>query len=224
MSRNFFALFVLGPPGSGKGTQIKLLAAKFGLHHFISSQVGGDYIASHNDAETLRQKEKYEKGLLFDHEWMFERVKEKTEEIFRNGEKKGIIYDGSPRTLYEAENLYNFLACLIGEENIKIIEIRASESEIIKRLEKRLICADSGEHVFIRSEKLKPGSLCPECGGVLKERDLDKKEVIKTRMEEYKNKTLPGLKFLEEKHGVLSVNGEQTIEEVHQEIMRKLAL
>lgn len=224
MSKKFFALMVLGPPGSGKGTQIKLLADKFGFNHFISSQIGRDYISSHNDAETIRQKERYEKGLLFDERWMFDRVKEKTEEIFKQGLNNGIIYDGSPRTLYEADKLYNFLAELIGKGNLRIIEIRVSEEEIIKRLEKRLICGDSSEHVFIRSEKLFSGSSCPECGGILKERDLDKKEVIKIRLEEYKNKTLPGLEFLKKNHDVLTINGEQNIEEVHKEIMRKLIL
>ncbi|MEW5907823.1 MAG: nucleoside monophosphate kinase [Patescibacteria group bacterium] len=224
-NRNFLAVIVIGPPGSGKGTQIKLLAEKFRFFHFISSRVGRDYIFSHNDPPAMRQKERYEKGLLFDKEWMFERVKEKTEEIFNHqNEFNGIIYDGSPRTLYEAEMLYDFLIDSLGKENLKIIEIDVRDEELKKRIEKRLICNQSGEHVFIESDELKPCVKCPECHGVLQERDIDKKEIFDVRMKEYKNQTVPALNFLATKQKIIKINGEQSIENVHGDILKLLNL
>ncbi|MFH1956750.1 MAG: nucleoside monophosphate kinase [Patescibacteria group bacterium] len=191
---NFSVFLVLGPPGSGKGTQIKLLSGKLGFLHFISSEVGKEYIKTHNDPETLRQKERYDSGLLFEPEWMFWVVKEKTEEIFNDKDNcKGIIYDGSPRTLYEAENLYDFLVNLAGKENIKIIEIDANEEELRKRIKKR-------------------------------KRDLDKEEIFNVRIRVYKEETLPGLEFLKKKHGVIIINGEQSIEKVHENILNSLNL
>lgn len=194
MSKKFLILMVLGPPGSGKGTQIELLSEKFGFFHLISSEVGKEYIKTHNDLETLRQKERYDKGLLFDPEWMFKVVKEKTEEILKdcNG-CKGIIYDGSPRTPYEAENLYKFLTERVDRENIKVIEIDVSEEELRKRIKKR-------------------------------KRDLDKEEIFLVRIRVYKEETLPGLEFLKKNHGVITVNGGQSIEKVHEDIMQKLEL
>lgn len=189
---NFSVFMVLGPPGSGKGTQIKLLADKLGFLHFISSKIGQEYIKTHNDIETLKQKQRYDAGLLFDAEWMFRVVKEKTEEIFNDKDNcRGIIYDGSPRTLYEAENLYDFLVKLIGKENIKIIEIDAKEEELRKRIKKR-------------------------------KRDIDKEEIFNVRIKVYKEETLPGLEFLKKNHVVIKINGEQSIEDVHREIMQKL--
>ncbi|RLC34681.1 MAG: hypothetical protein DRZ76_02230 [Candidatus Nealsonbacteria bacterium] len=215
------AIIVSGPPGSGKGTQAKLLAKKFGFFHFISSQVGKEYISKHKNQETIKQAENYRKGLLFDPPWLLKVIKEKIQKLFDKVD--GIVFDGSPRTLYEAERLYPFLVDLFGKENVKIIIIDVNERELRKRLEKRLICSKNSEHVFIRSAQLQPGVACPECpkqdGGVLKERDLDKKELFQARMEEYKNRTLPGLEFLKKNHRVIIINGEQPIEKVFQDIL-----
>jgi adenylate kinase len=193
-NKKLFVFMVLGPPGSGKGTQIKLLSKKFGCFHLISSEIGKEYIKTHNDSETLRQKKRYDKGLLFNPKWMFKVVKEKTEEIFNGKDNcRGIIYDGSPRTLYEAKNLYEFLANLIDERNIKIIEIDVSEEELRKRIKKR-------------------------------KRDIDKEEIFNVRIKVYKEETLPALEYLRKKHGVIKINGEQSVENVHKEIMQKLEL
>jgi adenylate kinase len=216
------AIMVLGPPGSGKGTQAKLLAEKFGFFHFITSQVGKDYIATHSDPETQEQMELYKTGFLFETVWLTKVVKEKTQDIFNK--YPGIVYDGSPRTPYEAEYFYEFLSELIGKENIKIIEINVREEELKKRLVKRLVCGENSEHIFIRSEKLKTGDSCPEGDGVLGERDLDKKELFNTRMSEYKNETLVGLDFLKRNHPVIVVDGEQSIENVYQDIIKSLDL
>jgi len=189
---NFSVFLVLGPPGSGKGTQIKLLSDKLGFLHFISSEVGKEYIKTHNDQETLRQKERYDKGLLFEPEWMFRVAKEKTEEILNDKDNcKGIIYDGSPRTLYEAEKLYDFLVNLVGKKNIKIIEIDVSEEELRKRIKKR-------------------------------KRDLDKEEIFNVRIRVYKEETLPALEYLKKYHDIIVVNGEQSMKDVHNDIMNKL--
>jgi adenylate kinase len=216
------AIMVLGPPGSGKGTQAKLLAEKFGFFHFITSQVGKDYIATHSDPETQKQMENYKTGFLYDPPWVIKVIKEKTEEVFKNC--NGIVYDGSPRTLPEAEFLYQFLSDLIGKKNIKIIEVAVSDEETKKRLAKRLICGKNSEHVFIRSEKLKAGDSCPEGDGILIERDLDKEEVIDTRLLEYKNQTIPALEILKKVHPVIAINGEQSIEDVFKDIVKALNL
>ena len=223
--KDFFALMVLGPPGSGKGTQIKLLSEKLGFLHLISSQLIKNSIKNNKDPETIRQKERQDKGLLCEPEWVFERVKEKTQEIYNDHDNcKGIIFDGSPRTLYEAEHLYNLLVNLIGKDNIKIMEINISEDELKKRISKRLVCSNSSQHVFIKSEDLKPEMPCPDCDGVLLLRVDDKSEALDIRMQEYINQTLPMLDYLKKNHEVIVINGEQSIDIVHQEIVQKLGL
>lgn len=192
--KDFSVFMVLGPPGSGKGTQVKLLADALGLFHFISSEIGKEYIKNHNDQKTLRQKQRYDSGLLFEPEWMFKVVKEKMEEILNDEDDRGgIIFDGSPRTLFEAKNLYKFLVEKINRENIKVIEIDASEEELRKRIKKR-------------------------------KRDIDKEEIFNVRIKVYKEETLQGLEYLRKKHGVIKINGEQSVKKVHQDIMNALNL
>lgn len=215
------AIMVLGPPGSGKGTQAELLAEKLGFFHFITSQVGKDYTRTHKDPETQRQMKIYKKGVLFEPPWLLKVVKEKTREITSRG--KGIVYDGSPRTLYEAKGLYLFLVNIFGKENVMALEIRVRDRELKNRLSKRLICDKDSSHIFISSDKLAVGSSCPENdGGILNKRDLDDPKIFKTRMAEYKNRTMPGLKYLKKNGAMIVINGEQAIEDVFKEILSKI--
>lgn len=214
-------IMIIGPVGSGKGTQAALLSQKLGFFHFMTSKIGQEYIKEHSDEETLKQMELYKNGALWEPIWTLKMVKEKTEEILNK--HHGIIFDGSPRTLYEAEGLYPFLSKLIGNENIKIIEMKTNDYEIKNRLTKRLVCDKNSVHVFINSEQFKEGANCPNNdSGILKKRDLDAPNVFKVRLEEYKNRTVPVLDFLKSKHKVIEINGEQVIEKVFEEILQKI--
>lgn len=214
------AIIVLGKPGSGKGTQARLLAEKFGFFHFMTSRVGKEYIASHRDPETKKQEKNYKAGVLFDPTWLFKVVMKKTKEILES--YSGVVYDGSPRTLYEAEHLLSFLGDCLGKENIIVFEINVSDEELKKRLAKRLVCVSNAEHVFIRSENLKVGSKCPQGDGILKTRDLDEKNLFDVRMSEYYNRTAPAVDYLRENYCFFSINGEQPIEKVYQDILKNL--
>src|SRR3989344_5647571 len=190
-----------GIPGSGKGTQADLLAKKFGVEHFTTSKALKEYMASHDDSETREQKEVYKKGVHNDPSWVLRVVEEKTSEIHDQG--RGLVYDGSPRTLYEAENLLPFLVNLFGKENIKAIRLAVSTDEIKRRLERREVCA-AGD------------------GGILQRRDLDDPKIIETRLDEFNKRTEPAIEFFEKNHGVIKINGEQSVEDVHRDVIKAL--
>lgn len=214
------AIIVMGKPGSGKGTQAKLLADKFGFFHLITGKVGKEYALTHSDPETKKQIEKSNRGFLWESSWVLKVVKERTNEIF--SKVNGIVYDGTVRTLYEAEQFLPFFIKLFGKDGVKILNIEARDEEIIGRIEKRLTCSVNRAHVFIESEKLLPGMPCPENDGVLEERVDDNKESIKIRLEEYHTQTEPAVDFLKNNHKVIIINGEQSIENVHKDILKTL--
>src|SRR3989344_3480152 len=132
------AIFLFGRPASGKGTQAKILADKIGLYHFTTSREGKEYMSTHDDEQTKRQIDLYKAGKLFEPEWTSRVVLEKTQEILKTA--KGIIYDGTPRTLYEAKAVFPEVVNLLGKENIYVLLIDISEDEFKRRAEKRLIC------------------------------------------------------------------------------------
>lgn len=172
------AIILLGPPGSGKGTQANLLAEKLGFVHLDS----GDIIREHfkkfpDDPEVKKAKRLYNQGELIPPSTITKWIKEKI--------KGNIISSGSPRTLYEAKKLKEFFKK--NNYELKIFNIAISPQETMKR-------------------------------NTLRGRDIiDTPKKIKERLEVYEKRTKPVLDFFSSQ--VIQINGEQTIEKVHQDII-----
>ncbi len=220
-------IFLIGPPGSGKGTQGKLLFSKTGFYRFITSKEGKEYIAQDpDDADNQRQTKLYNEGKLFEPEWLVYRVqKERAEAILKRNDTGGIIYEGSPRTLYESENLFKILSDLVGQKNIYVIVIEISDEEVRKRAAERFVCDKNEDHfITTRFSNLRVGDKCLQCDGVLIKRGLDQNEVDE-RINQYKTRTLPGIEYLKNHHGkVFVVDGSKLPEEIHKDIMEALDL
>lgn len=215
-------IFLIGPPGAGKDTQINYLVKKTGFYKFITGDEGLKYIAGRmNDPLTAKQKENYDAGLLFDPEWLTKHVQlGRTEEILESG-YGGIIFSGSPRTLYEAKKLPRTLGEIVGEENIITVVIEVSEDELRKRAQERLVCENNQNHTFsTRFTDFKIGDKCPDCGGVLGKKALDKE--LDTRIQQYVSRTQPGIDFLKKNGKVVAVDGNLLPEKVKEEIANAL--
>lgn len=217
-------VFLLGMPGSGKGTQAKMLSEHFNFYHFMTSRVGREYIDSHSsDFEAQKQADLYKNGYLWEPEWVLKIAKEKISEIVSNNSYKGIVFDGSPRTLFEAEGLYSFISDLIGSGNIKIFEIKVNLDGIQNRLLKRLVCSVNPAHIFTGSSDILKGNPCPHNdNGLILKRDLDDPEIFKTRVLEYQNKTVPGIEYLRKNHPIIFIDGNGSVEEVFKEIIKNI--
>lgn len=215
-------IILIGPPGSGKGTQADMLAEKFGLFHLESSKVIEEKIknAPPDDAIMQREKKLWESGILNTPELVLEWIKEKAKEVA--GEGHGIVFSGSPRTIYEAEGEAPVLEELYGKENVKVFNIEISEDESIKRNSKRRICKDS-RHPIPGFPEFEGITKCPKDGSEIITRVLDNPETIKIRYQEYLNRTLPIIDFLKKRdYKIIEINGEQPIEKVFEEISAKI--
>lgn len=220
-----WAVFLIGPPGSGKGTQADLLAERFGLVHIQTSKLGeakiNDTELVKRDPEVAEVKKLYDKGELFPPPWTVKIVMEKAKELADEG--KGIVFSGSPRTIYEAENEIPYFENLYGKENIKIVNLKIDETESLNRNIHRRICKVNG-HPIPNFEQFKDMKLCPHDGSEIVTRSLDTPETIKTRNEVYHRRTEPILDFLKKKgYKIINIRGTQSIQEVFEEILEKIS-
>ena len=220
-----WAVFLIGPPGSGKGTQADLLAQRFDLVHIQTSKLGEEKINDQelvkNDPEIAEVKRLYDKGELFPPPWIVKIVLEKVKELAE--QDKGIVFSGSPRTIYEGENELPYFENLYGRENIKIINLKIGEEESIGRNSNRRICKASG-HPIPNFESTKNITSCPQDGSEIITRSLDTPETIKTRNEVYRRRTEPILVFFKNKeYNVVDINGEQPIDKVYRDILQEIS-
>ncbi|OGN01480.1 MAG: hypothetical protein A3G51_03630 [Candidatus Yanofskybacteria bacterium RIFCSPLOWO2_12_FULL_43_11b] len=220
-----WAVFLIGPPGSGKGTQADLLAERFGLVHIQTSKLGeakiNDSELIKNDPEVAEVKRLYDKGELFPPPWTVKIVLEKAQELA--DKEQGTIFSGSPRTIYEVEQELPYFENLYGKENIKVVNIKINEEESIIRNSSRRVCKASG-HPIPNFEKFKNILVCPQDGSEIITRGLDTPETIKTRNEVYHRRTEPIFNFLEKSgYKVIEINGEQSIENVFKDILQEIS-
>lgn len=216
------AIVLVGPPGSGKGTQADLLAEDFGLVHLESSKViEGKFASAAPDDEIInREKEIWKAGKLntprLVRQWMTEQME------LMGTAGRGIVLSGSPRTLFEVEGELPVLERIYGRDKIKVVNIRIGEDESVKRNSKRRIC-QAKRHPIPNFPEFEGITSCPKDGSPVLTRALDKPETIKVRYATYLEETEPVLGFFSEHHYlILPINGEQSIETVHDDILKGL--
>jgi adenylate kinase len=200
-------IVILGPQGSGKGTQAELLAKNLGLSRFESGQIlrAIPDLASYLNSGNLVP---------------FHIVDELAEEFLKSHVNQGVIFDGYPRVIVQ----YQTLKSIVAKYNTRIdhvINIEISENETIRRLSARRTCAKCGE-IYNLLTKPPKASICDICGGELTQRDDDKPEAIQRRLAIYREQTHPVFEMAIQEGIGIEINGEQPIEVIHQEILKKI--
>ena len=224
----------MGPPGSGKGTQAELVSDKPNLYYFETSKVIEENVmrAKKEDHVTVggkryslvKEKELWSTGILNTPEVVAFWVKDKINELFKEG--LGIVFAGSPRTLYEGKEVMPLLIKLYGAENIKIVLLEISPQETLFRNSHRRICQFMRHPVLSTRKEFLGLNYCPLDGSKLMHRKgLDDPETIKVRLSEYKERTYPLIKYFGEQGlAAKKINGEQPVEKVHSDILKALEL
>ena len=210
-------IVLLGPPGSGKGTQAKSIGREFGFLHIST----GDMLreAADQDTELGRQAKVYmEEGELVPDEIMISIVENR---LGSGNYQEGFILDGFPRTVNQAQKLDAFLRSDgIGLDIVLSIEVKAEM--IIDRLSNRRLCRDCGRDYNLHSSPPLKENRCDQCGGVLYQREDDKAETIATRLMVYEAETTPLKAYYAGLDLLQSIDGNGGIEEVFQRIASHL--
>jgi len=206
-------IVLFGAPGSGKGTQGDLVLKKYGFPKIST----GDLLREAVAAETplgLKAKAAMDRGELVKDTLVVSMVKER---INKPDCEKGYILDGFPRNIFQAEKLEES----DGRREVAI-EIGLSDKVVIERLGSRRVCSGCGAIFNLTLKPPRRAGVCDVCGGVLIQRDDDRRELIEDRLKVYHGQTEP-LKHYYKKKGVFHrVNGEGTIDSVFEAIGRIL--
>ena len=216
------AIHVMGPPGSGKGTQADLIAESYGLTHFDIGRHFKNLIKDKDPLMTPDLIEQFDGGILINPHKFLGLVKKRIEKLAEEG--NGIVFSGQPRTLTEAfgdeklRGFMDFLGGIYNKENILIFKLDISEEVTIDRNSHRLACSSCKKDSISRDAKA-----CSFCGGKLYRRKDDEPEIIKIRLKEYRERTEPIFERLkQEGFKVIEIDGTPAPKDVFKNIKEHL--
>ena len=210
-------IVLLGPPGAGKGTQAKFIAARLSLEHISSGDLLREAIRNGTDLGK-KAKSYMDKGSLVPDELVVDLIKEK---VTGKGSKKGFLLDGFPRTLAQAKVLKTMLLDIKNEIKFAL-NIRVSDELILKRLSGRRVCEKCGQPFNIFFSTPRKEGKCDACGEELIQRDDDTIGTIRERLTNYKSMSQPILEFYKREGLLKEVDGDRDIKDVSNDIEKLL--
>ncbi|MCK8817555.1 adenylate kinase [Natroniella sulfidigena] len=210
-------LLLVGPPGAGKGTQAKRLAKKYSIPHVATGDIFREAIKNETPLGK-KAKEYIDQGKLVPDEVTVGMVEER---LSRDDCQKGIILDGFPRSVDQANALSDILQDLELALDA-VVNIDVGDEEVINRLSGRRVCSECGASFHVEFNPPQDAGVCDECGGELYQRDDDNPETIKERLVVYSEQTSPLIEYYQERDLLLVIDGETTPEQVFERIEKEL--
>lgn len=210
-------IVLLGPPGVGKGTQAKILSEKTGLAHISSGDLFREHLKKQTELGKLAQTY-MNRGELVPDDVTIAMIRER---LGRPDCETGAILDGFPRTPAQADALDTMLEEFKGRVDV-VPYITAAEDVLVDRLSGRWTCQANG-HIFNQkyNPPLEPGR-CDFDGSELYQRDDDKAETVKRRIQVYLDQTSPLISHYRDKGKLIEIDGMQAIEQVTQNLLAAL--
>ena len=205
-------IILMGPPGSGKGTQAANLADSLSIHAVSSGDLFRDHQRRNTELGQLARSY-MERGVYVPDDVTIGMI---TEWINDPDHASGFVLDGFPRTQAQAQALDDALSDRGGIDHV--VFIRVSDEELVKRLSGRIICTKCPRPYNLNSSPPVTEGQCDddECDGELYQRDDDKAEVVARRIEVYNEETEPVVDYYRQAGNLSEIDGEQPVDEVAQ--------
>ena len=218
--KNIPIIILIGPPGSGKGTQAKMIADKFGFKYLGS----GDSLRAYSKKNNFTGKNLFQvmnKGKLVPSFIVTKILGDGLEKLKNEPKIKGFVLDGWTRIKIEAILLDEALKWYEWDSDIKVFLIKISEKKSFDRLTKRRQCLKCHRLIPWIGEfkKLKK---CDQCSGKLVNRMDDNVQSIKKRLEEYKKETIPTINYYKKHKRLIEINGDKSIDKLFKDILLEL--
>ncbi len=208
-------IVLLGPPGAGKGTQAAIIAERKRIAHVASGDLFRMHLGAGSELGVLA-KTYMDRGELVPDEVTIRMVLDRTA---AGDAVEGYVLDGFPRTIEQAAALDNALAGH-GQALDATALIEVDTEELVRRLAGRWICRDCQTPYHEVSAPPAAAGVCDACGGVLYQRDDDKSEVVRARLETYERQTAPLTSYYEQQGKLVRVDGEQAVDVVTAELLK----
>jgi adenylate kinase len=205
-----FKIVLLGPPGSGKGTQAEKLNDDLGLVRLSTGDMLREAVRNGTDLGKMA-KEYMDKGALVPDEVVIGLMKERIAEL-----KEGFVLDGFPRTVQQAEALSEFV------EIDHAINLDVDDEELVDRLTKRRSCPDCNVVFHLLYKPPMKDGICDKCGAKLYQRSDDTEDTVRARLKVYRENTFPLIEYYNKKSILVNIDGSGNINQIYEAIEASL--
>jgi len=208
---------LVGPPGAGKGTQAQFLASHLSIPKISTGDIFRDNV-SHGTALGRKAQKYMERGDLVPDEVTIAMI---TDRLADDDTQAGFLLDGFPRNVPQAETLKKLLTSWETKLDV-VLELVVDDDEVVRRLSGRRGCRRCGRiwHVVF-DPPVTPG-ICDDCGGELFQRDDDREETIRHRLEVYQQQTTPLVSFYADEGTLLGLDATGPVDEITERALRAL--
>jgi adenylate kinase len=210
-------IIFIGPPGSGKGTQAKRLAASREIPHISTGDMLREAVAE--GTELGREAEPIMKsGALVSDELMVGIVRER---LSKKDAERGFILDGFPRTVVQAEKLEGIIGN--GSSPLRVLQLLVPDDAIVRRITLRRTCVQCGAIYHLENRPPAVDSVCDRCGAEVIARADDNEEAVRRRLDAFHRDTVPVAAYYKSKSILRDVDGIGPVDEVFERIEKSLA-
>jgi len=210
-------IILLGPQGSGKGTQAEMLVKKYGMNYVEMGNILRSIAASDNQYAGVVKKT-IDKGDMVEDEYVRLIA---WDHINKQDKEKGFLFDGYPRSMPQYEHLQDMLR-KFGKKIDRLIYLNISQEESVRRLSARRICKKCGEIYNLITNPPVTAGECDKCKGELIQREDDQPEAIRHRLQLFSERTEPILERARQENILMEINGERPIEQIYEEIVSRI--